>query len=227
MDVRVVSDPDGVAELASAAVARRLTEAAGEGRVTLGLAGGGTPRTTYLRLRDEEAPWPLVDAWLGDERWVPPDHPDSNGRMAAEALLDHVPATLHRIPWDLGDPEAAAAAYERSLADLMPRPPDVVLLGMGDDGHTASLFPGSPVLAENRRRYVASFVADKDDWRLTATLPLLWSARKIIFLVTGAPKAAAVAAVVRDAQPLPARLVADGAEDVTWYLDEAAASELG
>ncbi len=228
MDVRVVADPDGVAELASAAVARRLSEAAERGRATLGLAGGGTPRTTYLRLREEEVPWRRVDAFLGDERWVPPDHPESNARMARQALLDHVPAEFHPVPWDVGDPGEAAASYEATLGSLMPDwSPDVVLLGMGDDGHTASLFPGSPALEERQRRFIATWVGAKAAWRLTATLPLLWAARHIMFLVTGAAKAEAVAAVLRDQQPLPARLVAAGAGDVTWIVDAAAAAELG
>ncbi len=230
MEVRILPDPDGVAELASAAIARWLSTAGQP--VTLCLAGGGTPRTTYLRLRDEPVPWHQVDVWLGDERWVPPDHPDSNLGMARDALLDHVPARAHGVRWELGDPEAAAADYAATLASLMPdedgRPqPDLVLLGIGDDGHTASLFPGTPALGETERIYVANWVAAKDAWRLTATLPLLAAARKVIFLVTGAGKANTVAAILRDEEPLPARRVAEAAADVTWYLDAAAASGLG
>ncbi len=226
MDVRIVADPDGVAELASASIARWLATA--ERRVTLGLAGGGTPRTTYLRLRDEAVPWEDVDAWLGDERWVPPDHADSNLRMAREALLDHVPATVHPVRYELGDPQAAAADYTATLERIMPDArPDLVLLGIGDDGHTASLFPGSDALDEPERGYVATWVAAKDAWRLTATLPLLAAARKVMFLVTGSGKAPAIAAILRDAEPLPARRVAEAADDVTWFLDAAAASHLG
>ncbi len=225
MDVRILADPDGVAELASASIARRLATAGR--RVTLGLAGGGTPRTTYLRLRDEAVPWGDVDVWLGDERWVPPDHPDSNLRMAREALLDHVPATVHPVRWELGDPERAAADYEATLAGAMAGGrPDVVLLGIGDDGHTASLFPGDDALDETERHYVATWVASKEAWRLTATLPLLAAARQVMFLVTGSGKAGAVAAILRDAEPLPARRVAEAAEDVTWFLDAAAATHL-
>ncbi len=225
MDVRILAEPDGVAELASASIARWLATAGR--RVTLGLAGGGTPRTTYLRLRDEAVPWEDVDVWLGDERWVPPDHPDSNLRMAREALLDHVPATAHPVRWDLGDPEAAAADYAATLDRIMPEGgPDVVLLGIGDDGHTASLFPGDAALEETERSYVATWVAAKEAWRLTATVPLLTSARRVMFLVTGSGKAEAVAAILRDAEPLPARRVAEAAEDVTWFLDAAAAAQL-
>ncbi len=229
MDVRVLANPDAVAELASAAISRRL---AGAGRrVSLGLAGGGTPRTTYLRLRDESVPWEQVDVWLGDERWVPPDDRDSNLRMAHEALLDHVPAHVHPVRWELGDPEAAAADYAATLAEVLPQEggmprADLVLLGIGGDGHTASLFPGTAALEERERWYVANWVPEHDTWRLTATLPLLGAAREIMFLVTGAGKADAVAAILRDGEPLPARLVADAGAEVTWFLDAAAAAHL-
>ena len=231
MGVQVVKDPDGVAELASASIARWLAGQAGS--PTLGLAGGGTPRATYARLREEEVAWDRVHLWLGDERWVAPDDSESNSRMVRDTLADHVPATFHEVPWGGGvEPAEAAAIYESTLATALTtgedgRPvPDVVLLGIGDDGHTASLFPGSSALDERERSYAATWVENKGVWRLTATLPLLWSARRIAFLVTGPTKAGTVAEILEGSSLLPAAQVAGGAHDVTWFLDEAAASRL-
>ena len=229
MDIRIVNDPDGVADLAAASIARWLRDT--PGRADLSLAGGGTPRATYLRLREEEVPWEGVDVWMGDERWVPPDHPENNGRMAREALMDHVPARFHAVPWEAGDPDQAAAAYARTLRGFIaddgtgPRP-GVVVLGIGDDGHTASLFPDGSALSERERIYVADDVPGKG-WRVTATMPLLTGARRIAFLATGTAKAGAVAAVLEEGRDLPARRVATTARgEVTWFLDRQAAAGL-
>ena len=226
MLVQRYDGPGDVAAAAANAVARWLTEP--RGTVTLGLAGGGTPRATYETLLGEDVPWDRVDAWLADERWVPPDSSEANVRMARAALFDSVPARLHAVPYDLGDPAAAAAAYEATLQHIGAAPaPDVVLLGIGDDGHTASLFPGTAALAERERSYVANWVEAKGSWRVTATLPLLWAARRVVFLVTGAAKAEALADILERDRGLPAQQVAEGAADVTWFVDEAAASRLG
>lgn len=228
MQVRIVEDPDDVAELASASIARWLREA--DGPRSLGLAGGSTPRATYSRLREEDVPWADVDLWMGDERWVPPGHSESNARMARETLASHVPARLHAVPYG-DDPVAAAADYGTTLRLLLSGPdgevsPTVIILGMGDDGHTASLFPGSPALSNRRDLYVAEHVAAKNAWRLTATLPLLWAAHRIAFLITGSAKAATLARVLGGESDLPVRRVLDGAGNVTFFLDRAAASHL-
>jgi 6-phosphogluconolactonase len=232
MRVRVFDGPDGIAEFAATTIARKLNA---PGRVTFGLAGGSTPRTTYTRLLEEDVDWSTVDAWVADERWVAPDHPDSNVRMARDTLLDRVPAQVHPVPWSAElDPHETARRYERKLVEILPEVngvphPDLVLLGIGDDGHTASLFPGTAALDVDDRWFVANWVPGKEAWRLTATLPLLHAARDLIFLASGSNKAAALERIlVTDDQPdPPARLVMGGAADVTWLIDRAAAADLG
>lgn len=231
MRVRVFENPDALAEMAAAAIATWLRQAAETGRASLGLAGGGTPGTTYARLRDEDIPWERVDAWLGDERWVPPDHPDNNGRLVRRTLLDHVPARFHPVPWEMGSPEEAAQRYEETLRGFLRHEderlrPDVVVLGLGRDGHCASLFPDTEALEERNRLYVATRVPKLDAWRLTATLPLLHAARRIVYIVTGHHKAQAVAEALEAVSGSPASRVMQGDADVTWFLDTGAASQL-
>ncbi len=197
---------------------------------TVALAGGSTPAATYERLAARTIDWDGVTLWLGDERWVADDHPDSNTGMVRRTLGDAA-RQLIAPDFSLGDPTAAAAAYasrldEQFAADGDGGRPGLVLLGMGDDGHTASLFPGTDALDEAHRSYVANWVADKGAWRLTATLPVLCAARRIIFIVTGSAKAATIKRILEDAEPFPAQRVAAGAEDVLWCLDAAAASHL-
>jgi 6-phosphogluconolactonase len=233
MRVRVFESPDGIAEFAATTIAQKLD--AVHGRVTLGLAGGSTPRTTYTRLLQEDVDWSSVDAWVADERWVSPDHLDSNMRMARDTLLDRVPARAHAVPWAAElDPHEAAAGYEETLVEILPDVngiphPDLVLLGIGEDGHTASLFPGTAALDIDDRWFVANWVPAQETWRLTATLPLLHAARDIIFLASGSSKAGVLATILRgtDQPALPARLVMSGAADVTWLIDRAAAADLG
>ena len=155
---------------------------------SIALAGGSTPRALYERLAGADLPWSSMALWFGDERCVPPDHPDSNERMARAALLDNVSAEVHRMPAE----DCAAAAYEQELRDAfvaygsdVPRF-ELVLLGLGADGHTASLFPGDAAL-EERERLVAR-VERPDHPRLTLTLPVLSAAAEALFLVTGAAK---------------------------------------
>lgn len=224
-DVEIVirPEPDDVAATAAAAVAAWLGETGGD--VSLGLAGGSTPRATYLRLLGEAVAWERVTGWLADERWVPSDHPESNAGMVRETLFDHVSARLLEVPHEMGDPDSAAAAYEAQLARVVGERPDVVLLGIGGDGHTASLFPDTAALEETERRYVSNWVEAQNAWRVTATFPLLWSARRVAFIVTGAGKAGVIAAILGGAD-YPAGRVARGPADVTWFLDAAAAADL-
>ena len=222
MRIVVAADAAELAERAAAHITELIAVAPGP-RVSLGLAGGSTPRATYEKLRDADIDWTTVDAWLSDERWVAPDHEFSNARMVREALLNHVPAAFLDVLWcEGGDPEPAAEQYAAVLERTIGDRPDIVLLGVGDDGHTASLFPGTAALEETHSNYVANLVPEKG-WRLTATLPLLHRARKIVFLVSGEGKADMLAQVLSGA-PYPSTLVADGADDVTWFVDEAAAS---
>lgn len=224
-DLRIVEGPDALADLAAASIARWLREA--DGPTTLGLAGGGTPRTTYTRLREEDVPWQEVDGWMADERWVPPEDPERNGLMARATLFDHVPGRFHPVPWIPDDPHLAADQYTEMLQDLFgERGPGLVLLGLGDDGHTASLFPGTDVLNERDRTFAAVWIEDLQAWRTTATLPLLWSAERVVFLVSGSSKAEAVAAVLSGESGLPAESVAIGAREISWFLDRAAAAAI-
>lgn len=222
--------PDAAELAAGAADFILATLSQWEGPVTLGLAGGGTPRATYGRLTDAGFDWSRLTVWLPDERWVPPDHADSNARMARESFVDSVGAAMVIPDFGIGDPAAAAQAYLETLDGVFVErngatAPDLVLLGIGDDGHTASLFPGTAALDEAQPGYVANWVAAKDTWRLTATYPLLWSARHVAFLVSGTGKAAVLADILGNGD-YPAARVARGAANVTWLVDEAAAGKL-
>jgi 6-phosphogluconolactonase len=222
--IEVFPDPTALAAGAAELIARKLHDAPGP-RVSLGLAGGSSPAATYRELRGLRSHWDRVDAWLADERWVPLNDEDSNGRMAAEALFDHVNATFHRPRWAPWlEPDESAAHYEAVLRSIHPagRPPDLVLLGLGDDGHTASLFPDTAALEVDRRWFVANFVEHLDTWRLTATFPFLNTSREIFFLVEGEKKAERVAEIM-NGEPHPATVLAQGPSQVTWLLDEGAA----
>ena len=223
MQLRVFADSDAVAAAAADVVAAWLRLAP---EPVLGLAGGSTPRSLYERLSRTSLPWHRVHLWMTDERFVPADHDDSNQRMARGALADHVPATFHAVPI-LEDAPASAAAYETAMAPVLP-PPDgppagMVVLGLGDDGHTASLFPGGEAMRSGHRGFAADLVPQRG-WRLTATIPLLAAARRTVFLVTGPGKAEAVEGAL--AGHGPAAQVAAASHDVIWMLDRAAAARL-
>jgi 6-phosphogluconolactonase len=207
----VLDEPEEVA----AAAATDIAQALGQGSRTLVLAGGSTPRRCYELLAGLDVRWGRVTVLFGDERCVPPDHPESNYRMAREALLDHVaPATVHRMPAELG-PDEGAAEYSRIVAELAPL--DIVVLGIGEDGHTASLFPGYPELdAEGWAVGVRNSPKPPPE-RVTLTLQALRGARRVLILATGAGKAQAVAMAKR--QEVPSGMIA-GAQ---WLLDRAAA----
>lgn len=226
MRIDVRSDPAAVAETAAELIREEL---AVPGPATLGLAGGSTPEATYDLLARRDVDWEQTTLWLGDERWVPPDDPESNTRMAREHLGEEAADRLLAPDYARGDPQRAAAEYEAELLTLFANAggrPDTVLLGMGPDGHTASLFPDTEALEVEDRLYVAHYVPKLDSWRLSATISLLASARHLVYLVTGEAKADVVAEILDDAAPYPARLVAERAPEVTWILDEAAASSL-
>lgn len=224
MDLVVYDTPEEVAVGAAQRIADLI--AASSERFSLGLAGGSTPISTYEALRGRATGWERVDAWLSDERWVPHDHDRSNGRMAAETLISHVPARFERPRWsEFMEPPDSAAHYEAKLRSLLDgRAPELILLGMGDDGHTASLFPGSAALGEERRWYVANLIPETGEPRLTATYPLLWSAERLIMITAGQNKAEAL----RDsfAGETPAGRIGDGDAEVEWHADTAAASLL-
>lgn len=193
-------------------------------RFSLGLAGGTTPVATYEHLRGHDINWGDVDVWLSDERWVSHDDERSNGRMAMENLFGDVDARFERPRWsETMEPGDSAAYYEATLRSLHEDGhPDLVLLGMGGDGHTASLFPGSAALDEENRWYVANVIPETGEARLTVTYPLLWSARRLMVIAAGESKAEAL----RDsfAGNTPAGRIGEGDAEVEWHVDTAAAS---
>jgi 6-phosphogluconolactonase len=224
MEVRVLPDPSALAGEAVDVITDLLRD-----HTTLGLAGGSTPQETYRLLRDAPIDWPALRAWVTDERHVPHDHPDSNAGAAQRSLFAHVPCAVEMVPWD-PDPAVSASLYEERLGELLPAGPDgpepeVVLLGIGEDGHTASLFPGCTALEEDERSYVATEIGDGKGWRLTATLPLLARAGHIVFLAAGKSKAPAIAEILTGSSDLPAAVVARNAPSVLLLVDRAAAGE--
>jgi 6-phosphogluconolactonase len=224
------------------AAAQRLTasarqEVAGHGAFHWALAGGSTPQGLYELLATSEfagrIPWAGIHAWFGDERCVPPDHEQSNYRMARTALLDRVPLPAERVHRLAGEeaPAAAADAYAEAMARSLPQADgvpvlDLVLLGLGPDGHVASLFPGTPAL-EATGWVTAVHVPALDAWRLSLTLPVINAARRVWLLASGPDKAAIVraAAAPPGSEPLPVQCLAPRGEWV-WFLDQAAAAEL-
>jgi len=220
-DLQVVADP-------AAEVARLLAEQARRGG-SIVLTGGSTPGRAYEQAAALEPDWNAVELWWGDERCVPPEDERSNYRVAKETLLDRLaaqPRAVHRIRGEL-QPADAAGELDRALEGVQL---DLLLLGLGPDGHVASLFPGSPQLdVEDRRAVSGPAGLEPFVERVTMTLPALRSARRIVFLVTGVEKAEAVArAFEGDINPgVPASLVRLAPVRVEAFLDEAAASRLG
>jgi len=236
-DVRVCA---GVADLAhrAAEAAATIIKVAVEttGRCSLVLSGGDTPRDLYLRWASrfaDEVPWTGVHVFWGDERFVPIEDRRSNYRMAKEALLDHVPipaANVHAMPTSLDSPESAATTYEAMLRGHFDgdRPRfDLLLLGLGPEGHTASLFPRSPALDERVRWVLPVTVAAEPPSRLKLTLPALTGSTHTYFLVTGSEKAAALAHVLSekaDVETYPAAGVRTAGNGPVWWVDREAAA---
>ena len=235
-DVRVFADVKELSMQAGQAAARTITEAVrGAGKCSLVLSGGNTPRTLYGLLASEfrdQIPWAHVHVFWGDERYVSPDDPDSNYRMAKETLLDHVPCpagNVHPMPTDFPSADAAARDYENTLRNYFGTDwPhfDLSLLGLGEEGHTASLFPGSPALGELRRWVVAVETPADPPLRLTLTLPAITRAAQIYVLVAGSAKASALRHVltgVPDPNVYPAAGVRSTKGRLTWWVDKSAA----
>jgi 6-phosphogluconolactonase len=209
----VFESPEDVAAAAAADVAQALHE----GARSLVLAGGSTPRRCHELLSQMEVEWGRVSILFGDERCVRPDHPDSNYRMARESLLDRVsPATVYRMPAELG-PDEGAELYARVVG--MVGTLDVVMLGVGEDGHTASLFPGHPALAAPGLAVGIHDSPKPPPQRVTLTLSALQAARRVIIVATGAGKADAVARAKR--HEVPSGMIG-GAR---WFIDRAAAGQ--
>lgn len=210
-------------------IAQAIREAVRErGHCAMALAGGTTPGPIYRELATpplaREVEWPLVEVYFGDERAVPPNHSDSNFHRVHEWLLAHVPIPetgVHRMAAERPNLEAAAVEYDHALPPRL----DLLVLGLGPDGHIASLFPGSPALAERLRRVVPVSAPQPPQWRLTITPPVIGAARKVAVVAVGQKKAAVVARALTgelDPVQVPAQLARHGA----WFLDPQAASAL-
>jgi 6-phosphogluconolactonase len=238
--VMVVPDANALARVAAVEVARRSAEAiAARGRFMVALSGGSTPRRVYALLADpresfrDRIDWTRTHVFFGDERHVPPEDADSNYGMARDALLSRVPLPpehVHRIRGEETDAEVAARDYEAELRSAFGVAPgelprfDLVLLGLGADGHTASLFPGSAALEQRSRLVVAPHVERLGAHRITLTLPVLDAARAVAFVVSGADKAERVADVLEGpGATLPAGRVRPAGGDLVWLLDAPAA----
>lgn len=230
--------PKAVVREAAEIVLQCYRSALADGRMfALFLSGGSTPKALYELLASDEfkgrIDWRAVELYFGDERCVPPESELSNYRMARESLIDRVPIppdNVYRMKGEI-DPETAATEYGRLLKEkFIDDGPDLVLLGMGEDGHTASLFPGTAALDETRHRCVANhvphdYIPAGTNWRITLTYPFLNTARHVLILVTGKSKAARVAEVLEgeiDPKRLPIQGISPQGE-LTWLLDSAAA----
>lgn len=238
-DVIVAESPDALYQRAADEfVAAANGSKSPDGMFTVALSGGNTPRALYELLAQEpyasQVPWDRTQVFFSDERFVPLDSAESNGQMASEALLSKVPIPerfVHRIATADTSPDEAAAIYEEGIrrilkADLGEVPSfDLILLGLGPDGHTASLFPNTDALAVEDRLVVANYVPDKDSWRITFTYPLIDAARTVMFLIEGEGKAE-IASRVLAGGDYPAARVHPTSGRLLWLLDKAAAGGL-
>ena len=237
--ILVLNDPGSVGvEVANLIVEQCQQAVMANGRFTLVLAGGSTPFYAYEIMGTppdrDRIKWEQTHVFFGDERCVPPSDDESNYKMADESLLSKVPippGQVHRMKGE-DDPDAAAKEYGQMLKErFMDEGPDVLLLGMGDDGHTASLFPGTPAVAEAKHRCVANhvtydYIPAGTSWRITVTLPFINRARDVFILATGAAKAGRIAEVLEgptDVERLPVQGVRPTSGGLTWYMDVEAA----
>jgi 6-phosphogluconolactonase len=242
VEIRTLATPQELFAAAAEEVVQSANEAVAErGRFTITLSGGSTPRSLYTLLATNartSLPWDRTFFFWGDERHVPPSDPDSNYRMAEETLLSKIPVAatnVFRIPAENPDAAAAAKAYELTLRKFFALQPgefpkfDLILLGMGPDGHTASLFPETAALQEKSRLVVANWIEKFKTSRITLTLPVLNAARCVAFLVSGTEKATALRAVLESDAPgeqCPSKLVRPTDGKLIWFADRAAASGL-
>lgn len=251
----VADDEVQLARLAAERVTELIVQAVDtRGHAFVALAGGNTPRRLYLNLADpqqpwrDRIPWSQVHLFWGDERHVPPDHRDSNYGMAKASIIDNVPIPadhVHRIHAELPDAREAALAYERTLASAVSgfsrtTQFDLMLLGLGEDAHIASIFPGSELLADagptadvgrplTRRRVAAVWAPPLGVWRITLTPEVILDSERILVLVAGSKKATAVRAALEeplDVRTWPAQLLRVAGDRVEWFGDRAAAARL-
>ncbi|HEY2473493.1 MAG TPA: 6-phosphogluconolactonase [Candidatus Cybelea sp.] len=237
-NIQICADGTELARALAALIVTSATTSVGErGAFRIALSGGNTPRSAYELLADQAVsaavPWQQVSVYFGDERCVPPDDERSNYRMASRAFLDAVPiprSNIHRIRGEI-DPGLAANEYASTLRGNMGNAPDfdLILLGLGEDGHTASLFPGSLPPVDDRALVRAVYAQAQHEWRVTITPGVINAARHVVFAVEGASKAPALAAVYegpRDPVTYPAQRVSPTNGELTWLVDESAASML-
>jgi 6-phosphogluconolactonase len=242
--IRVFPDLQQVAQAAADEfVSRSQAAIKHHGRFTVALAGGSTPKSLYSILAERTAKnagaldWPRIHLFFGDERHVPPDHADSNFRMANQAMISKVPIpaeNVHRVKCENPDAAQAAAEYDKELVTSfhlkdaqIPRF-DLVLLGMGPDGHTASLFPGTTAVQEQNQRVVANWVPKFNTWRVTFTRPVLNQAECVLLMVCGQDKASPLAEVMGQGSPdtYPVKYVQPTHGELIWLVDQAAAANL-
>jgi 6-phosphogluconolactonase len=242
VEIRTLNTPQELFAAAAELVASAASEAVAErGRFTIALSGGSTPKSLYTLLASNartSLPWDRMFFFFGDERHVPPTDPESNYRMADEAMLSKIPvaqSNVFRVEAENPDAVAAAQAYEQTLRKFFALEAgqipvfDLILLGMGPDGHTASLFPGTEGLREKSKLVVANWVEKLKTYRLSLTLPVLNAARCVAFLVSGTDKAPVLKSVLEGEAPgeqYPAKLVRPAQGKLMWLLDRAAASQL-
>ena len=241
-EIRVLTTPQELFSAAAEELVRSTNEAITQrGRFSIALSGGSTPRSLFNLLATNARntlPWDKMFFFWSDERHVPPTDPESNYRMANEAMLSKVPVSpgnVFRFLAENPDAAAVADAYEKTLRNFFQLGPqeiprfDLILLGMGPDGHTASLFPGTAALQEKTRLAVANWVDKLKTFRLSLTLPVLNAGRTVVFLVSGMDKAPVVHSVLEENVPgdqYPAKLVQPKDGKLIWLLDRAAASAL-
>jgi 6-phosphogluconolactonase len=237
--IQIFPNPEELARAAAEYFVARCREAVkAHGSFTVALSGGSTPRLLFELLADlnqpfrEQIAWSNIHFFWSDERHVPPDHPDSNYRMANEAMLSRVPVAtdnVHRVPSENPSATEAASEYEQTVITItqqsLPRL-DLILLGLGTDGHTASIFPGSEILHETKRFVAAPFVEKFKTYRITMTLPLLNNGASVVFLVSGSEKATIVKEVLEGPEKYPAQAVKPTNGELLWMLDKDAASEI-